>query len=117
MTASRRIKYRILLAQHIQCDFHVSAKSFEDACKILQRELRTDNFRHARFSAVIDAHWSEPSKHGEAWLVMRDNEGWHDLSPIMIWDGKEVSDSGLPVPPMPVAPEAGKKKDAYTKRH
>src|SRR5580658_7266076 len=112
MAASRKSKYRILLVQHITCDFHVSAKSCEDACRILQRELRTRNFRQAKFCDVIDAHWSEPSKQSQAWLVMRANDSGLDRSPIMIWDGKELSDSGLPLPPRPVAPNAGKKRDA-----
>ncbi len=116
MAALRKSTYKILLVQHIEYDIHVSAKSHEDACKILQRELRTRNFRQAQLGDVIDAHWSEPSKQGEAWLVMRAREGEHDHPPIMIWDGKEISDSGLPVPPKPVAPNAGKKKDAYKKR-
>ncbi len=115
MAESRKSRYRILLTQLIECDFDVTASSCADACKILQRELRTRKFRQAKFRDVIDAHWAEPSKQGQAWLVMCANDGGPNRSPIMIWDGKEVSDSGLPLPPRPVAPNAGKKKNAYKK--
>jgi len=96
MATSRKRNYRILLNQNTACDFHVTANSYEEACRILERELRTHMFRRAMLGNVVDTHWSDPTKDGEAWLITCATGNRKDSPPpIKIWDGKKIADTGL----------------------
>jgi len=94
--------YQILVPRHGLFEFAVDAESPEDACKILQKELKTGKLNQAKGgSEPVEAFWGNPNDAGDAWMVLASRPEEDEVhSPLLSWDGVKIVDSGLPPVPM-----------------
>jgi len=98
MVTAAKKTYQILVNRYGMFEFAVDANSPEDACKILQRELRAGELKKARGgSEPIEAFWADPQDKGDAWAVMcSTRESGQTHAPILAWDGVKVMKSKFP---------------------
>jgi hypothetical protein len=74
----------------------------EEACKILQRQLRSGKRTEADSAAAMAPMWANPADKGDGWVVIPTGfKPGEKNVPILCWNGKSIIGSGLP----PVSPE------------
>lgn len=113
MTTAPKRPYGILVSRAALYEFTVEAKSAEDACKILQRELRSGKRTEADGVEAVEAAWANPGDKEDAWYVMPvTTEPEEKQRLIMGWNGKSIFSTGLP----PVRSEVHDAKTAKESR-
>jgi len=96
MNAARKRPYGILVARASLFEFVVEAKNAEDACKILQRDLRSGKRTEADGVEAVEAAWANPAEKQDAWWVMPATvEPGETHTLIMGWNGKSLFSTGL----------------------
>src|ERR1700722_3923217 len=96
MDAVRKRPYGILVSRAALFEFVVEAKSAEEACKILQRDLRSGKRTEADGVEAVEAAWANPGDKGDAWWVMPASvEPGETYTLIMGWNGKSIFSTGL----------------------
>jgi hypothetical protein len=89
--------YQILVSRHALFEFAVDAKSPEEACKILGRELRSGELKRARGGRhPAQESWANPADEGDAWAVMCSSDQAEKANPpIMAWNRAKIVQSGM----------------------
>jgi hypothetical protein len=97
MTTPTKKTYGILISRHAMYEFAVDAKSPEEACKILGRELRSGEMKRVRGGEQpIETSWADPADEGCAWAVMcTSDQPGKSYAPIMAWNGTKIVASGM----------------------
>ena len=110
MQKPQKQTYQILVNRYALFEFAVDANSHEEACKILQRELRSGELKKAKGGTEpVEAFWADPTDKGDAWAVMcATPEPVEAYTHIMLWNGAEVVESGFQ--PVPVNDRSSTKK-------
>ena len=96
MTTPKK-SYQILVSRHAMFEFAVDAKTPEEACKILGRELRSGELKRARGGQQPAMEsWADPSDAGGAWAIMCSSDQPEKAQPaIMAWNGSEIVRSDI----------------------
>jgi hypothetical protein len=104
MPKTRKKTYHILVNRYALHEFRVDAGSYEDACKILGRELRAGTLKKAKATGTVEPHWADPADKGDEWVVMcATPEPGQTHTRLLAWNGKKVMDSRvLPSAPFPL---------------
>jgi hypothetical protein len=95
--ATPKKTYNILVSRHALFEFAVDAKSPEEACKILGRELRSGEMKRARGGQQpAQQYWANPADEGDAWAIMCSSDQPGKANPpIMAWNGAKIVESGM----------------------
>jgi hypothetical protein len=96
MNAARKRPYGILVSRTSLFEFVVEAKSAEDACKTLQRDLRSGKRTEADGIEAVEAAWANAGDKEDAWYVMPVTvEPGETHTLITGWNGKTLFSTGL----------------------
>lgn len=89
--ATPKQKYQLLVSRSQTFQFEVDAKSPEEACKLLQKQLSAEDihyYEHKR--EPVFSSWNVPSEPREEWAIMNTIQTKNsDSLQVQAWNGKQ----------------------------
>ena len=100
MAKAPKKSFVILVNRYALHEFRVDAHSADEACKILQRQLRPHTLNNSDGGSVAAGpFWANPKDKGDEWGVFCATHALSEThADVLAWDGRKVVPS--PIPPL-----------------